>query len=1424
MAGSLGKPSKPGDRLNKQRTFYLLLKPDSTNLRTVLPISASGRLHYISPPLLEPAHPVAPLAEFTQYWTASGKPSITVTATFDDCKNSSLDMMNDTTSQAFLKAFRKFTEKLSKEHLEEFLNLGSMKDVYMCIQQLEDKLKQNKTQRYLARLNPYLEGLQQYAKVIDVIVQIRPEIMAIVWGCTRFILQAAGTHLAFFDSLLDALERIGENLPRQQQLENVFHNNPRVQRISILMYEDILTFHWETLNFLRKKVFKQVIHILLQPFEQTFGTIVGRLERHRMLLDYEAIAAHIEAANEDRQLEEKQKREQENYRKQEQLKAWLKPMDNGLKMAFMHKELDKLTSTSEGREAMQHIWLMELDALKSWIGLDNDGKPIIWLTGMPGAGKSFLAYRLFLELKRKTSKVTADCVCYAFLSSEQPGPITYDGVLKTFIFQLLQNSPCLISYLFQEYTSRDFQGFCAPMNRNDLSQILKACLDYIPGSIYMILDGLDEVEEDDRKAVLQTILILHDPSKKLRIFISSRPETDIEDELLSLEGQFEHIAIGTQNANDITAYVEACGRDLRKAFSYDEMSRDVVASILMKISSKACGMFLWARLVLHDLARCTNLEGLQEAVSNLPKGLEEAYQRILDRIENNRDSALGRDAIRILQMIICSKRPLRKQEVQHLLAIQTGDICIEQRRLLRRRLEELCGPILTVEDGTNFRSTEHEPQIRSSGLVSEEEDLPWLQTMWPHLYHWLREINSYTSGMDWQAHVHSKHPLSVQGNLERIRERFRAAVAASNPTDLSRMQSLYGPNLFQCTRSLCPYYWDGFPTEDELNIHLQSHMRPFQCKDQNCYWSTAGFSTITELSQHNNKFHAAVEGSSRTLKGNPIFKNVRMPAQHKVLIDAIFQGSVELVREVLSQNTSILILNKVVAGKRAVEYAVEQKDLEITLMLFEAGARPRDMQKFLVDAIAQGNVELVKKLVSWVNFRLNLNEVVAGKTALEYAVEQKNVEMMLMLVEQGAKGVRGNGEQKAKPFCDAFWLQQQYYRSVGQVLAECGDGNVRRQYLEAMFQAGKSNVRDSSLWILALSIIDSENELQHLLSNDDFTKTLNLISNPGSLSHYTTLQLTYTPLAYAIARGPRHCGILKLLVQAGAKPWTEPLRNGGWEALPGLRLIHRLLSERSTGLQLRMLMLATNPLHGQRSFQTLYFSHYQDSSLINEYIANDFQWSEVADYMAMQGRSLLQLGIDYLAEERVNMDLREKHQWDASIESDPSISILFASSLIQLARTIPKSLKGIIRPPSWTRYNEVVHSEINDIVRKCGGNEDPKGYSRADCKAVQLRLSQLSLIRWPSLICRILDEAEFWTVQSFTWTYQSPVANLSSHEKRNTTRIYTMGGHPRHIRFDIAVLRGSFCTRVNLLPTGEEKGNELQCLSHRLTALPKSRN
>ncbi|KAF8465673.1 hypothetical protein BDZ91DRAFT_220674 [Kalaharituber pfeilii] len=1519
--------------------------------------------------------------------------------------------MNDTTSRAFQKALENFMAKLSKEQLKEFQDFGSIQHVYICTKELQDKHKQNRTERYLARLNPYLDGLQQYAKVIDVLVQIRPEIMAIIWGCTRFVLQAASAHLAFFEKLVEALEQIGENLLRYQRLENIFCNNPRVQRVTVLMYEDILSFHWETLNFLRKKAFKQVIHTVLQSFEQKFGTIIGRLDRHKLLLDNEAIAAHIEAASEDRRrhlaMEEEQKREHQNSQRQ-QLQAWLKPVDYESEMAFVHKELDKLPW--EECESTQNCWLMKLPTVKSWMGLENDKKPLIWLTGIPGAGKTFLTYRLFQKLKQ-AQNVTGDCVCFAFLRSEQPVQRTYDAVLRTFIFQLLQHSPCLISYIFQEYTSKNFQGLSPPTKRIELCQILEVCLEYMPGSTYVILDGLDEAEKDDRKAILKTILALYATSKELRVFISSRRETDIEAQLLDFSRQLEHISIANQNANEIAAYVEACGRDLYEEFSHDETTRDEVASVLTRICNKACGMFLWARLVLHDLARCTNLEGLQEAVENLPKGLEEAYQRILHRIEKNQDAALGQDATRILQMVICSKRPLRLREVKHALAIRIGDDSIEEKRLLCKKIEALCGPILTVEeegvcfvhfsareyltsymsgpfvelsachdllancsmsyllfhcfdpelsdeeidkyikngqymllnyvlqhwvfhvqeatqeksldDDTllldqlnilfkKFGPTEYEPQSPSPDVasqLSQESNLPWLCTKQPHLYHWLRKVYSYTTRVDWQAHISGNHPLSIQGNLERIRERFSVAVHVSSPIDLLQLQTLYGPNVFQCTYSLCPYYWDGFPTKDELNIHLQSHMRPFRCEDQTCYWSTAGFSTVSELSQHNTRFHAAFEGFSQMPKGNMISKNVRIPGRHKVLIDAIIQGNVELVRELLSSPNSNLDLRKVVEGKTAVEHAIEQKDREITLMLYIRGGRPRDLRKFLIDAITQGNVgllkillsrysldwlhlnsltasktaleyaveredwemvsmlvnrggqmhdqhrylidaiiqgrtelvrgllshinstalrlnqvvegktaldhaveqedekmvlmliehgaqnsphrilidaiigdnvELVKTFLSQVNSKLILNTVFAEKTALEHAVDRKNGEMMLMLVENGAKGVRGDGERKAKPFCDALWSEEVYYRSPGQVLAECGDCDTRRQYLEAMFRV----CEDSSPWLLALSVMDSESELQHFLANDTFTRTLNLISNPYSLRHYTELQLKCTPLAYAIARGPRHCGIIELLVQAGAEPWTEPLQSG-FEFRVQAKFIHRFLNDRITGMQVRMIMIVLGeaPLE-YPSVHMLHFSRHQGSALVSEYRTDKFDWLRAMDFMTCtDGSSLLQLGIDYFATERVNMALHANTPLDASIPSS------FAGFLVELARSIPENLKGVIRPPFWITHRKDVHSEVSDVIKRCGGSKGPIGYSADHCKVIHSILSELPFVKLPTTIHRILDEAEFWTVQTFTWSYQKPAESFSRlmHAEHYVAKIRMRGGHARHIRFDIAV-------------------------------------
>lgn len=55
-----------------------------------------------------------------------------------------------------------------------------------------------------------------------------------------------------FSELLEAYQRIGENLPLLLQYQTLFQNDPRIGKILVFMYEDILEFHRRALGYFQQ--------------------------------------------------------------------------------------------------------------------------------------------------------------------------------------------------------------------------------------------------------------------------------------------------------------------------------------------------------------------------------------------------------------------------------------------------------------------------------------------------------------------------------------------------------------------------------------------------------------------------------------------------------------------------------------------------------------------------------------------------------------------------------------------------------------------------------------------------------------------------------------------------------------------------------------------------------------------------------------------------------------------------------------------------------------------------------------------------------------------------------------------------------------------------------------------------------------------
>lgn len=115
--------------------------------------------------------------------------------------------------------------------------------------------------------------------------------------------------------------------------------------------------------------------------------------------------------------------------------------------------------------------------------------------------------------------------------------------------------------------------------------------------------------------------------------------------------------------------------------------------------------FLLAPLHLESLVDKTTQKAVKVALANLPKGAEAlplAYQEAIERIENQPAGhcALAKET---LSWIICAKRPLTVRELQHALAIETGETQLDEENITDiSDVVSVCAGLVTIDEESNI--------------------------------------------------------------------------------------------------------------------------------------------------------------------------------------------------------------------------------------------------------------------------------------------------------------------------------------------------------------------------------------------------------------------------------------------------------------------------------------------------------------------------------------------------------------------------------------------------------------------------------------------------------------------------------------------------------------------------------------------------
>ena len=208
-------------------------------------------------------------------------------------------------------------------------------------------------------------------------------------------------------------------------------------------------------------------------------------------------------------------------------------------------------------------------------------KPIKWtLSWRTGSltkrlGKTFLSSTVVETAK----KVQQTRTIYTFLSYAFRSTLSALSILHSLIFQLASDSEDLQDVICQTCGENLKSSLDAAANL--LKNLLVGA-----GPTYIVIDGVDETDEIERRRLLKRLLEMAETCHEVKILVSSREEADIID---LLKDQVS-IRVDSRNAGSIQTFVnrrveEWCGRCNFLPEAQGEIQR-----LLAPLASNAEGM------------------------------------------------------------------------------------------------------------------------------------------------------------------------------------------------------------------------------------------------------------------------------------------------------------------------------------------------------------------------------------------------------------------------------------------------------------------------------------------------------------------------------------------------------------------------------------------------------------------------------------------------------------------------------------------------------------------------------------------------------------------------------------------------------------------------------------------------------------------
>lgn len=152
------------------------------------------------------------------------------------------------------------------------------------------------------------------------------------------------------------------------------------------------------------------------------------------------------------------------------------------------------------------------------------------------------------------------------------------------------------------------------------SNLLSSLIHYA-GSVYLVVDGVDEISQAERGRLVTELLRLTKTCEKLRIILSSRSEADI---VRLLDDTAVVISVHDHNEGSIKGYIDERSQNIFRTRKIIPKSQVEIRKLLVPLVSRAKGMFLYARLIMDMIETMHDMSEMLNELAVLPESLDDA--------------------------------------------------------------------------------------------------------------------------------------------------------------------------------------------------------------------------------------------------------------------------------------------------------------------------------------------------------------------------------------------------------------------------------------------------------------------------------------------------------------------------------------------------------------------------------------------------------------------------------------------------------------------------------------------------------------------------------------------------------------------------------------------------------------------------------